>query len=192
MADKELIVGGGPNGAGKTTFAEEYVAQHGCPYLGADAIAAQISPADPASVPIEAGREFLRQIEEAIAGSESFVVESTLSGRTFQRVLKTAKAAGFQITIHFMWVDSIDTSVVRVQERVSRGGHDVPEDDLYRRFARSLCNFWNLYRPLSDNWSLIYNSTSEPHTVALGDADRIAIRDIDLYAAFQEFIGDEC
>ena len=107
-------------------------------------------------------------------------------------MLKAAKAAGFQITIHYMWVGSIETTVERVRERVSRGGHDVPEDDIYRRFARSICNFWNLYRLLSDNWSLIYNSSSEPHTVALGDADHIAIRDIDLYAAFQEFIGDEC
>ena len=80
MADKELIVVGGPNGAGKSTFAGEYIAQHGCLYLGADAIAVELSPEDPASVPIEAGREFLRRVEEAIAGTESFVVESTLSG----------------------------------------------------------------------------------------------------------------
>lgn len=73
MTTKELIVVGGPNGAGKTTFAEEYVARHGCNYVGADAIAAQLSPDDPTNAQFAASREFLRQIDTAIAGSDSLL-----------------------------------------------------------------------------------------------------------------------
>ena len=139
----------------------------------------------------KASREFLRQIEEAIAGTRNFVVESTLSGRTFQRVLKTAKAAGFQITILYLWLDSVETSVARVRERVLSGGHDVPEEDIRRRFARSLSNFWNLYRLLSDEWSLMYNSGDQPQDVAIGTPNDISLCDTELFAQFQQLIEKE-
>ena len=132
----ELIVVGGPNGAGKTTFADEYVARHGVNYVGADAIAAELSPDNPAHVQIAASREFLRRIGAAMTGPESLVIESTLSGRTFQQRLKTAKVAGFEITIVYLFLDSADTCVDRVHERVQKGGHDIPEMDVRRRFGR--------------------------------------------------------
>ena len=189
MTTKELIVVGGPNGAGKTTFADEYVARHGCNYVGADAIAAQLSPDDPTNAQIAASREFLRQIDTAIAGSDSFVVESTLSGRTFQHQLHNAKAAGFEITIVYLFLDSADTCVDRVNERVQAGGHDVPENDIRRRFVRSIDNFWNLYRPLVDHWLLIYNSSNQPQDVAIGTATDVSIRDAELFSQFQLLIS---
>jgi predicted ABC-type ATPase len=87
---KELIVVGGPNGAGKTTFALEYAALRGCAYWSADAIAANLSPGDPASARMAAGREFLRCVRAALASNEAFVVESTLSGRSFQQAFLLA------------------------------------------------------------------------------------------------------
>ncbi len=188
MTPRELIVVGGPNGAGKTTFADEYVARHGCNYVSADAIASQLSPEGRTHTRIAAGREFLGQINEAVTGSEGFVVESTLSGRTFQQVLKNAKAASFTITIVYLFLDSADTCVDRVHERVQKGGHDVPEADIRRRFTRSALNFWNLYRPLSDHWLLIYNSGNQPQDVAVGTANDLSIRDAELYAQFQHLI----
>ena len=188
MTTKELIVVGGSNGAGKTTFADEYVARYGRNYVGADAIAAQLSPDDPANVQIAASREFLRRIDTAIAGSDSFVVESTLSGRTFQQLLNNAKAAGFEITIVYLFLDSADTCVDRVNERVQKGGHNVPEIDIRRRFVRSIRNFWNLYRPLSDHWLLIYNSSNQPLDVAVGTATDVSVRDAELFSQFQLLI----
>ena len=51
-----LVVVGGPNGSGKTTFARQYARSEGLPYLGADDIAYQLSPDDPAKVRVTAGR----------------------------------------------------------------------------------------------------------------------------------------
>ncbi len=127
----------------------------------------------------------------ATTGSDSFVVESTLSGRTFQRTLKNAKAAGFEITIVYLFLDSADSCVDRVKERVQKGGHDVPEVDVRRRFTRSLRNFWNLYRPLADHWLLIYNSGNQPQDVAVGTATDVSIRDAELFSQFQLFIDVE-
>ena len=113
MRTKDLIVVGGPNGAGKTTFADEYVALHGHRYIGADAIATSLSPDEPLQARISASREFLTQVNTAISGSQSFVVESTLSGRTLQKVLRNAKSAQFDITIVYLFLDSVETVLVQ-------------------------------------------------------------------------------
>jgi predicted ABC-type ATPase len=186
---KEFVVVGGPNGAGKTTFALEYAARHALGYLSADAIAAEMSPDDPTQSQIAASREVLHQIETAITGIESFVVESTLSGRSFHRVLKRAQASGFQITIIYLFLDSAERCVERVRERVQKGGHDVPEIDIRRRFVRSVNNFWRFYRPLSDHWVLAYNSTDQPQDVAVGTNGDFSVRDADLFSRFEALLS---
>jgi predicted ABC-type ATPase len=188
VATKELIVVGGANGVGKTTFANEYVAGSGRASLSADAIAEQMSPSDPARSRTAAGREFLRQIRAAINGDDNFVVESTLSGRTFQHVLTKARVARYKIKIAYLFLHSDDECVERVRLRVQKGGHDVPEVDVRRRFTRSLWNFWNLYRELADDWVLMYNSGVEPHEVAVGTSGQFSISDLELFANFQRLI----
>ena len=55
----QMIVVGGPNGAGKTTFVRDSQQRYPFPYIGADEIAAEFSPEDPAKVALAAGREFI-------------------------------------------------------------------------------------------------------------------------------------
>lgn len=191
MQTKEIIVVGGPNGAGKTTFADEYVALHGHRFIGADAIATGLSPDEPLRARISASREFLTQVNAAISGSQSFVVESTLSGRTLQKMLRNAKTAQFDITIVYLFLDSVETCIERIRQRVQKGGHDVPEPDIRRRFRRSIHNFWNLYRPLSDHWLLINNSGNQPQDIAVGTAESLSVRDNELYLQFENLIGME-
>jgi len=188
MEAKELIVVGGPNGAGKTTLAEEYVSKRGWPYLSADAIASRLSPGNPTSARVAAGRKFLRDVSDALVGGESFVVESTLSGRTFRNTFRHAGACGFVITTIYLFVDSVDLCVDRVHARVSKGGHDVPDADIRRRFTRSLRNFWHVYRPLSNEWLLLYNAGDRPLDVARGESTGVTIGDAGLFARFQRSV----
>jgi predicted ABC-type ATPase len=181
---KELLVVGGPNGAGKSTYAIEYLSQHPYPYLSADAIAAELAPGDPTAARFEAGREFLIRIERQLACAEDFLVETTLSGRTFRHVLESARTAGFSITVIFVYLDSADTCVARVQERVRKGGHDVPESDIRRRYSRSFRNFWQSYRQIADLWYVVYNSTSEFLDVAFGRSDEVSVLDETQFRSF--------
>jgi predicted ABC-type ATPase len=83
----------GPNGAGKTTFAKSYLPHFaGCrEFVNADLIAAGLSPFNPESQSIVAGRLMLQRIDELIQASESFAFETTLAGRTHARRLRMMK-----------------------------------------------------------------------------------------------------
>lgn len=187
---KQLIVVGGPNGAGKTTFAEKYVKVNDALYLSADGIAFELSPDDPVAVRIEAAAGFVERLDNALSSVDAIVIESTLSGKTLVHKIREAKNSGFQITIVFIFLESADACVDRVAERCNKGGHDVPEADIRRRFRRSLVNFWELYRNLSDHWLITNNSGRVPIDVAIGTVDTISIRDTAQFRLFRDLMGD--
>lgn len=180
----QLLVVAGPNGAGKTTFAREYLEAHPCPYLSADLIAEGMSPKSLEDVRIKAGRVFLREVSAQLRKAAGFVVESTLSGMTFRKVIDEARAAGYEIGIVFVFVGSSKACVARIRERVRKGGHPVSEEDIHRRFSRSIRNFWGTYRALADRWHLFHNGGVQFHEVAAGEGRSIEIRDEGLFSVF--------
>lgn len=46
------------------------------------------------------------------------------------------------------------------------GGHDIPVEDISRRFGRSRELFWVEYKDLVDEWYLIYNADDEFEEIA--------------------------
>ena len=186
---KQFIVVAGPNGSGKTTFAEEYLLHHECSYLSADSIAAGLSPQAPERARFAAGRRFLRELERQLRAEDSILVESTLSGLTFERFFVAARQGGFTSTIVMLFLDSPEACLARVRQRVRNGGHDVPELEVRRRFHRSLRNFWTHYRFLADDWVLVYNAGDDFQDVALGAAESISVRDENLFGQFVTLTG---
>jgi predicted ABC-type ATPase len=185
-----LLIVGGPNGSGKTTLAIEYSRELGHPYLGADEIAAKLNPANPVAAQTAAARQYIQTLEEYMSQKTSFVCESTLSGLTMRNFIVSARNAGYSVSIAFLLVASADVCVARVAQRVRKGGHNVPESDIRRRFTRSIRNFWRIYRELADNWVLLYNGETAIQDVAAGSRDRIAIRDPHAYSIFLELIEE--
>ncbi len=181
---KELLVVAGPNGSGKTTFALEYAAQAGVAYLGADAIAEEIAPGNALSARFQAGRLFFKSVNDRLRGNESFVVETTLSGVGFRQTINKARGSRFTISIVYLYLDSADTCISRIEERVRKGGHHVPDADVRRRFGRSIRNFWHIYRMMADRWVVVYNPLGQVQDVVAGSRDESTVRDTSLFTEF--------
>ena len=140
--EKQLIVVGGPNGSGKTTLALEIVAEKEITYISADNIAYELNPENPENVRIRAGKEFFRRLDSTIQLKENILIESTLSGKTLVPILKQCKNKHhYSVVVVFIFVSNVDFCAERIAIRVQKGGHDVPLEDIKRRFHRSLKNF---------------------------------------------------
>jgi predicted ABC-type ATPase len=171
-----LILIAGPNGAGKTTFANEILTTDlkGVRFVNADEIARGLSPFDPASVALKAGRILLHEVDELIGSGTSFALESTLSGRTHAAMLTRAKSAGFVVLLHFLWLPSPEESIARVRNRVKMGGHFVPSQDIRRRYPRILENLVHLYLPAADEWFCWDASEFPPRALASSGSHAIS------------------
>lgn len=157
----------GPNGSGKTTFAESYFlrVKGNLVFLNPDLIATGIAPLDFVKASFQAGRVLIDEVKTRINRLESFSFESTLSGLTWAKILRSARDRGYDISIHFLYLDSVDKNIKRIQRRVKMGGHLVPKTAVKRRYPRCFENFWNLYRPLCSDWYVFNNSGTDPKLV---------------------------
>jgi len=169
----------GPNGVGKTTFADRYLPQtiKQLEFVNADLIARGLSPYDPDSVAMEAGRIALARIRHLIENRQSFTWETTLSGRTAVGWLHGAKDGGYQIKCYFLWVREVETTLNRIRQRVHEGGHNIEADVSRRRFFKTIQNFFSIYRPLCDTWKLIANDGEAPRLLSVEKDGKLAIRD---------------
>ena len=166
-----VIAVAGPNGAGKTTLApflirDEYELLE---YVNADSIAHGLAAFNPGSVAFEAGRIMLRRIHSLAEQNLSFAFETTLASRSYARLLEGLRATGYEFHLIYVWLSSADLAVQRVRERVRRGGHDVPEEVVRRRYVKGARNFFGVYSGLADTWGIYDNSK-------LADPVKIAIK----------------
>jgi len=162
-----LCIIGGCNGAGKTTLAKELLPLMGIRrFLNADEIARGLSPLDPTLSAFRAGRILIEETKTLLKAGTSFALESTLSGKTYVALLRTAKERGYRIVLHYILIGSGDQAVSRVALRVTHGGHHVPDEDVRRRFECSRQHFLNDYLPLADEWGLWNNTQPPPQRVA--------------------------
>ncbi len=82
--DRHLYIISGCNGAGKTTASYTVLPEilKVEEFVNADEIARGLSPFNPDSMAIEAGRLMLKRIDELILKGKSFAIETTLATRS--------------------------------------------------------------------------------------------------------------
>jgi predicted ABC-type ATPase len=165
-----LYIIGGANGSGKTTTAMNLLPYFlNCfEFVNADAIAAGLSPFNPESVAIQAGRLMLQRLRILSDSGSDFAFETTLAARTFAPFIIDCKEKGYTINLIYFWLQSPNLAVERVARRVASGGHSIPEDTIRRRYERGRKNLISLYLPLCDGWMVYDNSTLSPTLVAEG------------------------
>jgi predicted ABC-type ATPase len=168
-----LYIIAGPNGAGKTYWLKNAFLEHKVPsgiLVNADIIQESIIDCSPLSAALRASRKMLSTIQEHVNAGEDFAIETTLAARTYVKKIRNLRKNQYSVYLCFLWVDSVDTCIERVANRVRAGGHDIPEDVIRRRFDVGLRNFFELYQPLVHHWELYdYSSFSKRTLIASYD-----------------------
>jgi predicted ABC-type ATPase len=169
LEHKTLYIIAGANGSGKTTFALSYTALNNLCFINADEIAKSYDPNDISRYKVKAGKEFFKQLEINLNDEKSFMIESTLSGKYLKDVINKAKEKDFKIVLIYLFLETEDENISRVRNRVLNGGHDVPLEDIKRRYFRSRNLFWNTYKDMVDKWMLFFNGDDNYELIAEDD-----------------------
>ena len=187
MDNMFLYVIAGANGSGKSTLASELLPVKNLEFLNADNIAKEICPNNIESVKISAGKKVIEKLNRLLENQKSFAIETTLAGKNHIKTINKAKKLGYKIVIIYSYLDNPDFCENRIKIRVLNGGHNIPKEDIFRRFYRSKENFWKIYKNIADEWNIFYNGTSEYILVAQSSDNKIEIYSENLY---YEFIKD--
>lgn len=171
MTNPQCVVLAGPNGAGKTSAAPELLKDTigVSAFVNADVIAEGLAAFRPEAVAMEAGRIMLKRLAELTESREDFAFETTLSGKSVERLLGRAIDRGYEVHVCYLWLPSADMAVARVRQRVTAGGHNVPEDVIRRRYGRSLVNLGALVMSGVMKWRIYDGSEiGPPRLIASG------------------------
>ncbi|MBP2450021.1 zeta toxin family protein [Rhizobium leguminosarum] len=192
MSKPSCIILGGPNGSGKSSaFAK--LKLDGV-WINADEIARDLQNSDDGkSRERRASEIVLHKVAEMIETKTSFVFETTLSSQQSIRMMRDTKAAGFAVGLYYVALDNVETNIERVRQRVLKGGHNIPEADIRRRYQGSLNKLVDALK-LADEAVLIDNSELEPHEVFTIASGKVETFDIDedkpLHKLFEEKVRE--
>lgn len=126
----------GVNGAGKSTIGAAYFDTASTLYINPDKFQRENG-----LTIFEAGREIVRLTQASLSGRQrSLAIESTLSAHRDLALLRQANRLGYDTGVYYIGLSSPELHIERVKARVSKGGHDIPEEDIRRRISRSHAN----------------------------------------------------
>jgi predicted ABC-type ATPase len=153
-----ILVGG--NGAGKSTFYRLMLKPLGIPFINADQIAREIYPDDPEGNSYNAAKIAAQMCQEQIQTGNSFCFETVFSHPSKVDFLGQARALGYQIILVLIHLEHTDLNKARISQRVSEGGHNVPDEKVEQRIPRTLAHVKKAI-PLCDQVQILDNSRSD-------------------------------
>nr|WP_315138861.1 zeta toxin family protein [uncultured Capnocytophaga sp.] len=164
----KLYIIAGCNGAGKTTASFTILPEIlGCKeFINADEIAKGLSPFQPESVAMQAGRIMLARMDELLQKGETFAFETTLATKSYKQKIEWAQANGYEVTLLFFWLDSPNIAKERVAQRVAEGGHNIPLETIERRYYNGIANLFAIYIDMVDICYIFDNSEGERTPIA--------------------------
>ena len=158
-----IYVLAGTNGAGKSSLGGAVIARHGVEFFDPDAAARRIRARNPGISQAEANsaawHQGRRLLERAIAEGVTYAFETTLGGATMTALLERALEAGLEVRMWYVGLSSPELHLARVRARVARGGHDIPEADIRRRFHDGRLNLVRLLPRLTE--LRVYDNSEE-------------------------------
>lgn len=157
---KQLWVLTGGNGAGKSTFFRLCLEPRGMAFINADQIARDIDPEHPEQASYEAARLAALLRDSLLREGRSFCYETVFSHPSKIDFVAQAKALGYEVILVFVHLDNPQLNCARVAQRVSEGGHNVPDEKIRSRLQRTLRNV-RVGLSLADEVYLLDNSRQD-------------------------------
>ena len=149
-----LFVLAGTNGAGKSSIGGATIRARGGHYFNPDEAAARIRADQPHLSHTQANsaawHEGKRLLQAAIEQRLDYNFETTLGGQSFAKLLHNAAVKGFEVRIWYVGLSSPEKHLARIKARVKKGGHDIPEADVRRRFDQSRLQLIDLMPDLAE------------------------------------------
>ncbi len=165
---KQLYIIAGCNGAGKTTASFTILPEVlDCKeFVNADEIAKGLSPFQPESVAMQAGRIMLARMDELLQKGETFAFETTLATKSYKQKIEWAQANGYEVTLLFFWLCNVAMAKERVAQRVAEGGHSIPSETIERRYHNGITNLFAIYMDMVDICYIFDNSEGRKELIA--------------------------
>jgi predicted ABC-type ATPase len=149
-----IYVLAGVNGAGKSSLGGAMFRARNADYYNPDETARKILAIhhhlDLTAANAHAWEMGRALLEKAIAQNLDFAFETTLGGKTITSMLVSAAASGTEIRVWYAGLANVELHLTRVRSRVRRGGHDIPEADIRRRWNASRENLIRLLPHLAE------------------------------------------
>lgn len=165
MARPQLWVIAGPNGAGKSTLTQKHLVGK-LTIINPDELVKDYKIST-----LEAGRKALELRADCLAQNTSFSIETTMTGNTELKLMQQAKDKGYKVNLVYVGIKNEETSSARVAARVRKGGHDVPEEDILRRYSRSMANLPKAMQLSERTWILDNNGKKPRLLLAVENAN---------------------
>ncbi len=175
--DKQIHIIAGPNGAGKSSLARitllpDFLSSK--EFINADEIAKILSPGNPEKSALSAGRLMLKRMEFLVNENSDFAFETTLSAKTYLKLIRDSQAKGYKVNLIFLRLDNVSLAQERVLTRVSKGGHNIEPAVIQRRFQRGLDNLKD-YLKIVDTAAIYESSGLELVEIAKKNETKLTV-----------------
>lgn len=158
-----IYVLAGTNGAGKSSIGGALLLAEGVRFYNPDEAARRLRAANPGLGTEEANSLAWQQgatlLQRAITHDRSFAFETTLGGDTITRLLRAAIDTGLAVHVWYAGLATVEQHIRRVKMRVAKGGHDIPEETIRRRYVSSRANLIRLLPRLAS--LRVYDNSAE-------------------------------
>ncbi len=165
-----VLIIAGPNGAGKTSFARRIAVQ--APeaiFVNADEIARNLPTGlRGGGRNLRAGRDMINLLQAQIDVGADIILETTLATRRYLTAVPIWRAKGYDVDLYYLRLPDAEAAISRVRRRVATGGHNIPPDDIRRRYERSL-TYFEAYKPIVNAWYLFDSMEGDFDFVLAGE-----------------------
>ena len=165
-----LLIVAGPNGSGKSSLYRETDIEalgRSVWIINPDELTVRIHDVEGLALGdanLASVQRIERWLEASIEAHQTVGVETVLSTPKYRRLVMKAKAFGFRIRLLYVALDTVERNIARVASRVRKGGHNVAEADIRKRYERSLNQMPWFLDEADDAW-LFDNSGAAPKLI---------------------------